>query len=72
MFYVVSSISRMSEKRNMLYICATREAFREYFISHIMFVLSEWIVADSFTNIMSQPVIRQVPSTRKIHVQPDQ
>lgn len=72
LFDVVSKGSRTPENKAMLDFSVVREAFREGLISDVLFVGSDWNVADYFTKIMSQAVIRQIFSPVKIHVQPKQ
>lgn len=72
LFDVISKGTRTSEKRTMLDIAASREAFRDKIISDIGFVRSNKNVADGLTKEMNQTALRTVLQSGKLSISPDQ
>ena len=72
LFDVISKGTRTSEKRTMLDIAASREAFRDKVISDIGFVRSNKNLADGLTKEMNQSALRKFLDTGTLVVDPDQ
>ena len=71
LFDIISKGSRTSEKRMMLYIAASREAFRDRVISHIGFVRSKQNIADGLTKGLNQSALRKVLGSAMVDIDPE-
>lgn len=72
LFDVISKGSQTSSNRTILDIAASREVFRDKFISDIGFVRSCNNFSDGLTKSMIQATLRKVVSFGQIEVKTDQ